>query len=95
MKLVIANEPPIVLNKHDNPANGVYVGRPSKFGNPFEIGKDGTRAEVIEKYERWIMTQPDLMEAARTELAGKNLICWCAPKACHASILIRIANDVV
>ncbi len=29
----------------------VYIGRPGKWGNPFEIGKDGNRAEVIEKYE--------------------------------------------
>lgn len=90
---MLFSEPPRVLNQRDKPTDGVYVGRPSKFGNPFEIGKDGTRAEVIHKYERWIRTQPTLIEAAKTELRGRNLICWCAPKACHATILLHLANE--
>lgn len=32
----------------------IYIGRPGKWGNPFTIGKDGTREEVIVKYEEWI-----------------------------------------
>lgn len=71
--------------------NAVYVGRPSKWGNPFTIGRDGNRTEVIAKYEEWIVEQPELMAAIRT-LRGKNLICWCAPQRCHAEILMRIAN---
>jgi Domain of unknown function (DUF4326) len=41
----------------------VYVGRPSKWGNPFAIGRDGTRDEVIAKYRAWIVRQPALMAA--------------------------------
>jgi hypothetical protein len=70
----------------------VYVGRPSKWGNPFTIGRDGTRAQVIAKYRAWILTQPALVKAARRELRGKVLACWCAPLACHAEVLAEIAG---
>lgn len=85
---------PRVCNKRDNcvPKQAVYVGRPTKFGNPFEIGVDGTRSEVIRKYKAWLRTQPELIAAIRKELAGKDLVCWCAPKACHADVILQIAN---
>ena len=75
----------------------VYIGRPSKWGNPFTIGKDGTREEVIDKYEDWLLgvisspngEQKPSLEEAKSELTGKVLGCWCAPKACHGDILIR------
>lgn len=70
----------------------VYVGRPSKFGNPFLIGKDGTRAEVIEKYRAHLLASPGLLEAAKTELRGKTLGCFCAPLPCHGHVLSEIAN---
>lgn len=69
----------------------VYIGRPSKWGNPFEIGRDGTRAEVIAKYSEWVLTQPALM-AALGELRGKTLGCWCSPRACHGDVLVALAN---
>jgi len=69
----------------------VYVGRPSKWGNPFVIGRDGSRDEVIAKYRAWILRQPALM-AALHELCGKDLVCWCAPERCHADVLIELAN---
>ncbi len=70
----------------------VYVGRPSKWGNPFEIGRDGTRAQVIARYERWLRSQPQLL-AELDELAGKTLGCWCAPRACHGDLLARLARE--
>jgi hypothetical protein len=69
----------------------VYVGRPSKWGNPFAIGRDGPRDEVIAKHRAWIARQPSLM-AALHELRGKNLGCWCAPQRCHAEVPIELAN---
>jgi hypothetical protein len=72
-------------------ADRVYVGRPGKWGNPFVIGRDGTRDDVIAKYRAWIMAQP-LLLAALPELRGKHLVCWCAPEACHADVLIELAN---
>lgn len=71
----------------------LYIGRPSKWGNPFVIGPDGTRADVIARYEEWIKTQPDLM-AALPELQGKTLACWCAPQACHGDVLARLVDEL-
>jgi hypothetical protein len=71
----------------------VYIGRPSKWGNPFSIGADGDRAEVIVKYEAYLLSRPHLIEAAKIELKGKILGCYCAPLACHGDVLSRIANE--
>jgi len=70
----------------------VYIGRPSEFGNPFEIGKDGTRKEVIEKYRKYFYGRPDLMEKAKKELTGKIIACWCKPKSCHGDVLAEYVN---
>ena len=70
----------------------VYIGRGSKWGNPFKLGADGTREEVIAKYEDWILTQPDLMSSLG-ELQGKTLGCWCSPKACHGDVLVRLSDS--
>ncbi|MCW3782998.1 DUF4326 domain-containing protein [Defluviimonas salinarum] len=85
---------PQVLNAHvvgKSAPNAVYVGRPSPFGNPFSIGKDGTREEVIAKYVAWLHQNPDFVARARRELKGRDLICWCAPRACHGHILRDLA----
>jgi len=72
----------------------IYIGRPSKWGNPFVIGVDGEREEVVEKYRQYITNdRPDLL-AEIDKLRGKVLGCWCAPKACHGDILMELANDV-
>ncbi len=81
-----------VLNKRDSgvPAGAIYVGRPSKFGNPYEIGRDGSREEVIQKYEAWLLTADNgLSIADLLQLKGKDLVCWCAPLACHAEVLLK------
>ncbi len=70
----------------------VYIGRPGKWGNPFEINKDGTRKQVIIKYKNWILTQPKLL-ADLHELKGKKLGCWCSPQACHGDVLLELANS--
>lgn len=71
----------------------VYIGRPSKWGNPFTIGKDGTREDVIEKYKQWIRGQSQLMKDL-SELKNKVLGCWCAPKLCHGDILVGLTKKV-
>lgn len=70
----------------------VYIGRPSKWGNPFVIGKDGNRDDVVRKYEEWIKGQPELL-ADLFSLKGKVLACWCSPAACHGDVLARLANE--
>ena len=69
----------------------VYIGRPSKWGNPFVVGEDGPRAECIALYERWLLENSELM-AALGELRGLVLGCWCAPRQCHGDVLVRLAN---
>lgn len=82
-----------VLNKHHgDPATGAtYIGRGGKWGNPFVIGKDGDRAAVIAKHEAWLRDQHGLLRAIG-ELRGKDLVCFCAPRACHGDLLVRLAN---
>lgn len=69
----------------------VYIGRPSQWGNPFAIGRDGDRATVIIKYGRWLESNPELMAQVKT-LKDKTLGCWCKPQACHGDILARLAD---
>lgn len=75
-------------------AYDIYIGRPSKWENPFRIGKDGTREEVISKYEAYIMNKPDLIQAL-PELIGKTLGCHCKPNACHGDILKIMVEDEI
>ncbi|MFW9871651.1 MAG: DUF4326 domain-containing protein [Candidatus Thorarchaeota archaeon] len=67
----------------------IYIGRPSKWGNPYKIGKDGTRKEVMKKYKNHIRTNKKLMNEL-SELEGKTLGCWCKPKSCHGDILVEL-----
>lgn len=86
---------PKVLNKRWDglPDMAVYIGRPSKWGNPFMVGKDGSRTEVIEKYRTYLHKNPSLVDDAVNELRGKDLVCWCSPKPCHGDILLDLANQ--
>jgi hypothetical protein len=74
------------------PEGAVYVGRPTRFGNPFGVDEHG-RGRAIELYRAHLANRPDLIEAARTELRGRDLACWCpSGAACHADVLLEIAN---
>jgi hypothetical protein len=88
-----------VVHKRRYPYD-VYIGRPSKWGNPFSH-KPGTlapyrvktRREAIEKYREWIMQQPALL-ADLHELKGKTLGCWCKPQACHGDVLAALIEEL-
>lgn len=67
----------------------VFIGRPSKWGSPFEIGIDGSRKQVIEKYKKWILSQKKLLRDLH-ELKGKRLGCFCHPKPCHGDVLVEL-----
>ncbi len=84
-----------VVNKRSG-TPGEYIGRPSVLGNPFVIGRDGTRDEVIAKYRVWLNDQLHESEAVGRELSrltdlardgDLNLVCWCAPQACHGDVV--------
>lgn len=85
----------------------VYIGRGSKWGNPFVRFGQSSRYRVIQveeplfEYERWLRQQPDLM-AALPELAGKVLGCFCVRleqkvdrEVCHGHVLIRVLKEQV
>ncbi len=74
----------------------VYIGRGSKWGNPFIIGRDGTRIDVIEKYRKWIVEGDGrhLIDDLH-ELSGKRLACWCAPLQCHGDVLKQLVESVL
>jgi hypothetical protein len=86
----------------------VYIGRPSKWGNPYTHHADKetlaefiveTRDEAIQKYKEYILTKPELLNDLH-ELEGKTLGCWCMPNdgsypypyVCHGQILLELIN---
>lgn len=86
---------PLVLNKYRDeiPPDAVFIGRPSKWGNPYVIGPDGDRDTVIAKFRRWFVSNPDRVASAQRELRGKTLVCFCSPARCHGHVLLEIANQ--
>jgi hypothetical protein len=82
----------------------ILIDRTTIWGNPFKIGKDGTRDEVIEKYQMWLEGSDfkDFKQEERrmildniSDLRGKTLGCWCKPKGCHGDILASKANGEI
>ncbi len=96
----------VVLNRRDLPRGvippgAVYVGRPTKWGNPFlttdplmppALTKAEKHQMVVGEYRKWIQTQPHLMASLR-ELSCKDLACWCSPLPCHADVLLELAAE--
>jgi hypothetical protein len=69
------------------------VSRPTRWGNPFPVSEDGLE-EAVALFRQYLADHPELVEAARRELAGKDLACWCKPGAlCHADIWLEVANS--
>lgn len=75
------------------PHGAVLIDRTTVWGNPWQIGRHGTREEVIAKYEAWVRASPNKLAAIREILRGKDLVCHCAPLPCHGDVLLRIANE--
>lgn len=73
----------------------VFIGRPSVYGNPFIIGRDGDRNAVIDKFkEYWYAPeQKSLRERALEELPEKTIGCFCKPSKCHGDIIASYVND--
>lgn len=81
---------PRVYNKKTTipPSDAVYVGRSSPWGNPFRMGWDGSRDVVCDRFEKEILPHMDV-----SSLRGKDLVCFCAPKRCHADAILKKANS--
>ena len=83
----------------------IYIGRPSKWGNPFSHIKDGKtlanyivkdRNEAIESYRKWIIEGDGkhLLNDLH-ELRGKTIACWCKPLSCHGDVLSELVSKLV
>lgn len=85
------------------PSQGVYVGRPSPLGNPFYMADESHRDEVCDKYQVWFdrkveAKDPAVMrELRRIFRLGREgdvkLVCFCAPRRCHADTIARFLNS--
>jgi len=72
------------------PKNAVYVGRPTKYGNPYKMVTEEDRIRVLIEYELWLRRKLLEDNSFLDELIGKDLVCWCPlDKPCHADILLR------
>lgn len=88
----------VIHIKHaSNTATEVNVMRPSKYGNPYVIGKDGSRDDVISAFNRlWYSNDraaKTLRDDALQELKGKKLVCCCHPLQCHANVIADYVNN--
>lgn len=78
------------------PEGAVYVGRPTKWGNPYRLTPDKSLGQIVREYREMIsgnlwtsLTKPEIKE----QLRGKDLVCWCPlDRPCHADVLLEIAN---
>jgi len=75
----------------------IYIGRPSIFGNPFKIGKDGNRREVIAKFGEYFFNRimnDRKFHLAVLDLKGKILGCWCKPQDCHGDVIVAYLEKI-
>ena len=81
-----------VWNKRDPncPKNAVYVGRPSKWGNPYKVSLG--RLECIRRFREYAIQRLEEESTWLDELKGKDLVCWCAPLPCHANVLMELID---
>ena len=93
----VSARPIIIVNKHHG-KSGEYIGRGSPLGNPFVIGKDGSREQVIAKYRVWLNEQimrknPVVLDELNRlgnkaiDEKGLALQCFCYPKPCHGEVI--------
>ena len=86
------------------PENTVYVGRPSKWGNPYVVGNynyrlqrriesNGEAVDLYRSHGEWRTGSSADAPSFAEELRGKDLACWCAlDQPCHADVLLEWAN---
>lgn len=89
-----------VIHIRDRQPGDIYIGRGGHgesgyFGNPFLVGRDGTREEVLLQFQAYFLVRvahdPDYRKAVK-RLRDKRLVCFCKPKACHGDILAKYAD---
>lgn len=98
---------PKVWNKRDKncPDDAIYVGRPSKWGNPLSLEEVHRMRPLLNERElhevavswfrEYLKSKPELVAEAKQVLRGHDLVCWCAPLPCHADVLLELANKPI
>ncbi len=92
---IINTELTKVVNINKGSAHDIYIGRGSAWGNPYAIGFDGDRDEVIRKYEYDF--ERDFLKSSKEDalkLQGKVLGCHCKPAACHGDVIANYLNSL-
>jgi len=82
----------VVVNKYQEDYD-IDIMRPSIWSNPFKIGADGTREEVIQKFRERILNLPHLIKLAKERLKGRRLGCCCKPLLCHGDVWVEIVEE--
>ena len=75
------------------PEGAIYVGRGTDWGNPFVMRSEADREDVCNQFELYALWRLRLEPDWLKPLKGKNLVCHCAPKRCHAEMLMKLANE--
>lgn len=86
-----------VINIRHGGHYDVYIGRPSRYGNPYLVGRDGSREMILDRYRDWLNRRQDreaFLLMVQQTLHDKVLGCFCKPLACHGDILAAIANSL-
>lgn len=103
---VVAESPARIWNKrHGNaPSSAVYVGRPSKWGNPFVVNNWRTPSRAVQEFTDWLLfdkdAEPEALRQALLdgELTERELVCWCVDEngigVCHARVLARVQHQL-
>lgn len=81
-------------------AGDIRIDRRTEFGNEFIIGRDGSRADVVVKFETAERARLTAHGAiARREkvrrMHGRRLFCWCAQLPCHGNVYARLAAELI
>jgi len=76
------------------PEGAVYVGRPTKWGNPHSLQDHPDREQIVKRFRSYCGPENGVFaQEIRRELRGKDLACWCPlDQPCHADVLLEIAN---
>lgn len=81
-----------IVNLRSGEPYDVYIGRGSKWGNPFPIEGKVTREKAIAMYEVYVRRNKRLL-ADLHELVGKTLGCYCHPLPCHGEVLLKLLKE--
>lgn len=86
----------VVNMRGGNREYDVRIDRKGPFGNPFVLGVDGDRDEVIAKFRHWLTsstcTRSQWVRDHMGELKDKRLGCWCHPEACHGDVYVELLD---